>query len=156
MFRASNFEFEPKRFPSSRKTGDGFYSIPVDGHEGHQGLGGQDFVVGSLVEYLGFSYQDTASFPDYPGFTGQTVTVGGLQEIDFKLNGQDAMRFIHQAEGGIPGRVVGHGGQDSCMNVLILLAMAVQHLQPGFQVPASVFPDLVAHIPDKTPGIVQG
>ena len=84
------------------------------------------------------------------------LSVSRLQEIDFEFNGQNAVRFVHQAEGGISGRMVGHGGQDPRMNVLILLAMAVQHLQTGFQVPSSVFLNLIAHSPNKAPGIIPG
>jgi hypothetical protein len=97
----------------------------VNGHEGHQGLRGQDFPVGPLIEDLGFAYQDPTPFPEDPGPANQTMAIRRLQEIDFKFDGQNAVCVIHQTEGGITGRMVGHSGQDSRMNVLILLPMAV-------------------------------
>ena len=50
----------------------------------------------------------------------------------------------------------GLGGQNPRMDVMVLLSVAVQHQQSGFQVPQAVFLDLIAHIPDKTPGKVPG
>ncbi len=137
-------------------SGYWLYLASVNGHKGNQGLGGQDFPVRSLIKDLGFTHQDSTSFSEDPGLTNQDLTVSRPQEIDFKFNGQDPVFLIDQTESGVPGRMVGHGGQYPRMNVLILLSMAVQHLQPGFQVPYSVFLNLVAHIPDKAPGIIPG